>query len=62
MAKELNCRDVGFECDGVVTGETEDEVLAKAADHAQSVHGMTDAEVGADGFVEKVRGQVHEKA
>jgi predicted small metal-binding protein len=30
-------------CDGVVTGETEDDVLAAAAQHAASAHGITDA-------------------
>lgn len=62
MGKQLNCRDVGFDCEAVVTSETEEDVLAQAAAHAQSVHGMTDAEVGAEGFVDKVRGEIHEHA
>lgn len=40
MAKVMKCRDVGFDCEGVVRAETEDEVLAQAAAHAQSVHGV----------------------
>lgn len=62
MSKQINCRDLGFECEGVVTAESEDEVLAQAAQHAQQVHGMTDAEVSADGFVKMARGHVHEGA
>ena len=29
-------------CDGIVTGATEDEVLAAAAEHAAAVHGMSE--------------------
>jgi predicted small metal-binding protein len=40
MAKVMHCRDVGFDCEGVIRAETEKEVLAQAAAHAQSVHGV----------------------
>jgi len=40
MTKAVNCRDVGFDCDGVVRGDTEEETLTKVAEHAQSVHGL----------------------
>jgi predicted small metal-binding protein len=36
--KVLICRDVGFDCDGVVKAETEEEVLRQAAAHAKEVH------------------------
>ena len=39
--KQFACATVVDGCDGVVTGETEDEVLAAAAAHAAEVHGMT---------------------
>jgi predicted small metal-binding protein len=38
--KELRCRDAGFECDAVIQGEDEQEVMSKAAEHARDVHGM----------------------
>ena len=38
MTKAVRCRDVGFDCEGVIRGETEEEVLAQAAAHAQSAH------------------------
>ncbi len=41
-AEKLACGDVVARCDGVVTGETENEVLAAAAEHAASAHGMTE--------------------
>ncbi len=40
--KQFACGTVVDGCDGVVTGETEDEVLAAAAAHAADVHGMAE--------------------
>ena len=39
--KTLNCRDAGFDCDAQIQASTDEEVLAQAADHASSVHGVT---------------------
>jgi predicted small metal-binding protein len=38
--KTLNCREAGFECDYVVKGETDEEVLKNGGEHAMQVHGM----------------------
>src|SRR2546430_17375625 len=38
--KELNCKDVGFDCEGVLHGESEDDVMAQAAVHALAAHGL----------------------
>ena len=35
---ELRCKDVGFDCPGVVRGATKEEVLKQAAAHASEVH------------------------
>ena len=40
MPKTLNCRDVGVDCDFVATGETEEEVMVKAAEHGRTAHGF----------------------
>lgn len=40
MAKVLHCRDVGFDCEGVIRGDTEDDVMQQAAQHARDAHGM----------------------
>jgi len=37
---ELCCRNVGFDCPGIVTGTTADDVLSQAAEHAWVVHGV----------------------
>jgi predicted small metal-binding protein len=38
--KQLSCRDAGAECDFLVRAETEEEVMAVAANHGARVHGM----------------------
>ena len=58
MAKVLRCRDVGFDCDGVIRAETEEEILQKAAEHAQAVHSMK--EIPAE-VVEKVRAAIRDE-
>jgi predicted small metal-binding protein len=38
--KELRCRDAGFDCDAVVTGQSTEEVLQQVGPHARDVHGV----------------------
>ena len=40
MAKILRCQDVGMKCDFVARGETEQEVLKRATEHAGATHNM----------------------
>lgn len=40
MAKSFQCRDAGVVCRGWVRGETEEEVLEKAVEHAREKHGV----------------------
>ena len=40
MAKVVRCKDVGFDCDGVVRAETEEEALNQVAAHAKTVHNL----------------------
>ena len=42
MKKVIRCKDVGFDCEGVIKANTENEALALAADHAKKVHGLKD--------------------
>ena len=39
--KTLHCSDAGFDCKGVLTANTEEEILQQAAAHAKEVHGVT---------------------
>jgi len=50
--KVVRCRDVGFDCEGVVRAETEQEVLEQVAAHAKAVHNI---ETVPPEVVEKVR-------
>ena len=58
MTKVVNCRDVGFRCEGVIRAETEEEALKLVAQHAKEVHGVQ--EVTPD-VVEKVRGVMRDE-
>lgn len=40
MTKSFECRHAGVPCKAKVTGETEEEVLAKAVEHAKEAHGV----------------------
>ncbi len=55
MTKILRCKDVGFDCEGVIRAETEEEVLKMAAEHAQSAHNLNEL---SDEIVEKVRSAI----
>lgn len=52
MAKIVHCRDVGFDCDGVVRAETEEAALQMVAEHAKTAHGL---ETVSPEIVEKVK-------
>jgi len=52
MAKVIRCKDVGFDCDGVIRAETEAEALQQAAAHAKEVHGLDEV---TDEVVAKVK-------
>lgn len=58
MEKVIRCRDVGFDCDGVIKAKTEQEALALAAEHAKMVHGVK--EVTPD-MVKKIKSVITEK-
>ena len=58
MAKVLRCSDVGFECDGVIRAETEEEVMQQAAEHAKTVH---DVQELTDEIVQKVKAAIQDE-
>jgi predicted small metal-binding protein len=58
MPKVIRCRDVGFDCDGVIRAETEEEALQQAAVHAKSVHGLEEV---TPEVVEKVKAVMQEE-
>jgi predicted small metal-binding protein len=56
VAKVMECRSVGLDCDFVARGETEDQVMQKVAEHAKKDHGMSN--IPAD-VVTKVKAAIH---
>lgn len=40
MEKVIRCRDVGFDCNGVIKAKTEEEAMRLAGEHAKNVHGL----------------------
>ena len=38
--KKLICRDIGVDCDSELTGETDEEIMGKAAEHVSSAHNL----------------------
>jgi len=55
--RTFECDTVVPGCDGVVTGETDDEVLAAAARHAGAVHGISEP---SPELVAAIRGGIHD--
>jgi len=58
MAKVLRCRDVGMDCDFVARAETEEEILKKAAEHAETAHNMKEI---SEEVVAKVRAAIRDE-
>jgi predicted small metal-binding protein len=38
--KALRCSDAGFDCEGKVSGASEQEILSQAAEHARAEHNI----------------------
>ena len=38
MAKAASCKDTGLNCDFIIRGDTEEELLANAAQHGTDAH------------------------
>jgi predicted small metal-binding protein len=39
--KTLHCSDAGFDCQGIIRANSEEEVLKQAAQHAREAHNVT---------------------
>jgi len=38
--KDFHCKDAGFTCDYVARGDTKDEIMKQASEHAEKAHKM----------------------
>jgi len=59
MTKILACRTIGVECDVILEGETDDEIMEKAKKHAATAHNRPDIPPNID---KKCRAAIKEKA
>jgi predicted small metal-binding protein len=53
--KALACRNAGFDCDAVIRGNSEEEIMATTAEHAIKEHNMKSEEIASEEFEEHVR-------
>ncbi|MFW2368785.1 MAG: DUF1059 domain-containing protein [Desulforhopalus sp.] len=58
MSLTVHCRDVGFDCDGIVKAENEEDLLQQVTEHAQTTHGL---EKVTDDIVAKVKSVIREE-
>lgn len=38
--RKLRCADAGFDCEHVIEGDDDQDVMAKVGEHVRQVHGM----------------------
>jgi predicted small metal-binding protein len=54
----IACRDVGQDCDCVVAGEAEEELMKNAAEHAVKDHGYNEKDIMTPEMKEKIRAHI----
>jgi predicted small metal-binding protein len=54
------CRDVGQDCDCIVAGETEEELMKKAAEHAVKDHGYKEQDIMTSEMKEKIKSHIRQ--
>jgi predicted small metal-binding protein len=57
--KTLACRDVGYNCDCILEGKTEEDVIKNGLEHALKEHGMKPEDVTPELRDEKLKGLIH---
>lgn len=50
----LRCSDAGFECNRVIRGETEDEIMKEVSEHASRDHGIRHEDMNQQ-MIEKIK-------
>ena len=56
MALEFHCADVGVACSKVTRADSEEQLLAKVSEHAESAHGVPLNDTLVDYALTRVRG------
>ena len=55
--KTINCREAGFDCDYVVKGETEEEVMKNGIEHAKNARNMKEEDITPE-IRQKIKGLI----
>ncbi len=55
ILKSLTCREVGFDCDTVIKGNIEDEIMQKAGEHINREHNIKPEDITSE-MQQKIRG------
>ena len=55
----VSCREVGVDCDYVAKGETEEEIMKNAGEHAVKDHGYKQEDIMTPEMKEKIRQHIH---
>jgi predicted small metal-binding protein len=58
--KTISCREAGFECDYIVNGQTEEEVINNCAEHTIKEHGAKSEDITPE-MKEKIRALVRDR-
>ena len=54
----ISCRDVGRDCDCVIQGETEEEIMKNAAEHAVKGHGYKEEDIMTPDMKNKIKSYI----
>ena len=54
----IACRDVGKDCDCIISGETEEELMKNAAEHAVTEHGYEQQDIMTPEMQENIRSHI----
>jgi predicted small metal-binding protein len=57
----VSCREVGENCDYVLEGETEEEIMKKAAEHAVRDHGYNEQDIMTPEMKQKIKSHIYIK-
>jgi predicted small metal-binding protein len=56
--KRLACRDIGLDCDYTIKGETEEEIMRNAVQHAWEIHAIRPEEMTSE-IKAKIKDNIH---
>ncbi|MGH9974569.1 MAG: DUF1059 domain-containing protein [Nitrososphaeraceae archaeon] len=58
----IACRDVGQNCDCIVQGDTEEELMKNAVEHAVKDHGYTEQDIMTPQKKEKIKSHMRKSS